>query len=94
MRLVDVFISCDTLQALEAELASHEAVLMGVVKRGHELVTAGHTASDTIDKKGAELMEAWSELSQAVTTRSQLLSDSLAVQQVRGCALKEMGVTV
>ena len=58
---------------------------MGVVRRGRELVTAGHTASDTIDKKGAELMEAWSELSQAVTTRSQLLSDSLAVQQVRVC---------
>lgn len=71
------------LQSLETELSSHEAVLMSVVSRGHELVTAGHTASETITKKGEELQEAWSSLSKAVAKRTQLLNDSLALQQVR-----------
>ncbi len=70
------------MQSLETELTSHEAALMGVVSRGKELVTAGHTASETITKKGVELEEAWSSLSTAADSRAQLLNDSLALQQV------------
>lgn len=72
-------------QSLETELASHKVVLMGVVNRGHELVTAGHTSSETITKKGKELLEAWSNLSKAVDTRTKTLNDSLAAQQVCMC---------
>ena len=73
------------MQSLETELTSHEAVLMGVVNRGRELVTAGHTASETINKKGEELLETWSSLSEAAAKRTQLLNDSQAAQQVRWC---------
>ena len=67
---------------LEAELASHEARIDGVTKMAQELVSSGHFASVRIGESNQELLFAWTKVKELANQRSQMLNDSLAVQQV------------
>ena len=70
------------MQALEAELSSHEAVIQGVATTAQELVTSRHFASQQIHGQRDSLLQAWNGLKEMVAQRTQLLNDSLEVQQV------------
>ena len=69
-------------KVLEAELASHEARIDGVTKMAMELVSGGHFASVRINESNQELLFAWTKVKELANQRSQMLNDSLAVQQV------------
>ena len=70
------------MQALEAELSSHEVVIQGVATTAQELVTSRHFASQQIQGQRDSLLQAWNGLKEMVAQRTQLLNDSLEVQQV------------
>ena len=67
---------------LETELLSHAAVIDGVVNTAQELIASRHFASQQIQEQKTNLLELWAGLQEMVATRSQMLSDSLHVQQV------------
>ena len=67
---------------LEAELTSHAPVVEAVASAAQELVVGKHFASDQIQEQRASLLEMWAALQEMVAQRSQMLSDSLHVQQV------------
>ncbi len=69
-------------KVLEAELTSHEPVIEGVSATAQDLITSSHYASGKIRERREELMDAWSSLTTLAEQRSQMLSDSLEVQQV------------
>lgn len=68
---------------LEAELASHEARIDGVTSIAQELVSSGHFALARISESNQELLFAWTKVNELASQRSQMLHDSLAVQQVK-----------
>ena len=68
-------------QAMEAELTSHEPVIESVCATGQDLNSSGHFASSKIRELKKSLQEAWSSLLESASQRSQLLQDSLAMQQ-------------
>jgi len=72
---------CPFPQAMEAELASHESVIASVCATGQDLNSSGHFASSRIRGLRSSLQEAWSSLLESANQRSQLLQDSLAMQQ-------------
>ena len=67
---------------LETEVSSHSPVVESVVSTAQELMAAQHFASEQIQEQRAGLLEMWAELQDMVGKRSQLLTDSLHVQQV------------
>ena len=69
-------------KVLEAELASHEARIDGVTNIAQELVSIGHFASARINESSQELLFAWTKVNELASQRSQMLNDSLDVQQV------------
>ena len=70
------------LQVLEAELASHESAVAELSLRAQELISSGHFAAERVCEKKAELLAAWSSLTEQTVQRSKLLSDSHEAQQV------------
>lgn len=69
-------------RVLETELSSHVAVIEGVASMAQELIAARHFASQQIEEQQSSLLELWASLKGMVAKRSQMLSDSLHVQQV------------
>ena len=67
---------------LETELSSHAPVLDTVASTAQELIAAKHFASEQIQEQRANLLEMWTNLQEIVAQRSQILRDSLHVQQV------------
>ena len=67
---------------LETELSSHVTVIESVTGTAQELIASRHYASLQIQEQRGVLLEAWASLQEMVATRSQMLSDSLHVQQV------------
>ena len=67
---------------LETELSSHAPVLDTVASTAQELIAAKHFASEQIQEQRANLLEMWTNLQEMVAQRSQILRDSLHVQQV------------
>lgn len=67
---------------LETELSSHAPVLDTVASTAQELIAAKHFASEQIQEQRANLLEMWTNLQEMVAQRSQMLRDSLHVQQV------------
>ena len=67
---------------LETELTSHAAVIDEVASAAQELIASRHFASQQIQEQKTNLLELWGGLQETVARRSQVLSDSLHVQQV------------
>ena len=67
---------------LETELSSHAPVIDGVASAAQELIASRHFASQQIQEQKTSLLELWAGLQEMVVRRSQMLSDSLHVQQV------------
>lgn len=76
------------LQALEAELKSHEPVMEAVFSTGQDLNNSGHFASDRIREMRIKLQEVWSHLQRVSIERSNILQDSLEAQQYYAKALE------
>ena len=70
-------------RVLETELSSHVAVIEGVASTAQELIASCHFASQQIQEQRGHLLELWAGLQEMVAKRSQMLSDSLQVQQVK-----------
>ena len=68
---------------LETELSSHVPVIDGVASVAQELIASRHFASQQIQEQKTSLLELWAGLQEMVVRRSQMLSDSLHVQQVQ-----------
>ena len=67
---------------LETELMSHVTVIDEVASAAQELIASRHFASQQIQEQKTNLLELWAGLQETVTRRSQVLTDSLHVQQV------------
>lgn len=67
---------------LETELSSHVTVIEAVTSTAQELIASRHYASQQIQEQRGILLESWAGLQEMVAKRSQMLSDSLHVQQV------------
>jgi spectrin beta len=66
---------------LETELSSHAPVIEAVASTAQELMAARHFASEQIQEQQGNFLELWAGLQEMVAKRSQMLRDSLHVQQ-------------
>lgn len=74
-------------QALDAELISHEPVIIALVGRGQQMVQSGHFAAQQIEINYSVLQEKMSQLKEQSKIRKQKLLDAYESQMVSTCLI-------
>lgn len=72
------------LQALEAEIQSHEPVISTVNSRAQQMIRSGHFASADIEAKIKQLLMQLSQLKDTASLRRLRLLDAVESQMVSG----------
>ena len=64
-------------------MVAREPAVVTISKEAKELISVGHSSSQTIHERNSTLQSLWIELKNLASSRKQKLSDALEAQKVR-----------